>query len=167
VRDQANVVNINLAGQTFTVDVQFEASWDSSELAQVLVDSRGLRKDLAHSVEEMKELEYVKWDKDKTNQERGELGVDAVDETARVEAFAAERTDQELGKPGIKDKTRHGTTSDDNNVQVHNLQLHNSRSLRPRTHQPRAWRTLYHSQKLVTQLHQCAHHSTRRSSPHG
>jgi hypothetical protein len=56
------VVNIDLAAQNFTVDVQFEASWESQELTDYLKS-------------ENKDVKDVLQDGGKTNQERGELRI--------------------------------------------------------------------------------------------
>ena len=56
------VVNIDLAAQTFTVDVQFEASWVSQELKEHLKSLN-------------KEVKDVLYDEKNTNQERGGLRI--------------------------------------------------------------------------------------------
>ncbi len=103
-----NVVNINLAAQTFTVDVQFEASWENRELNG-------------------KELKNVEWEWDDNKGElhitkansvsQSKTGVEKPVDTpvdsstnSPVEVFVQEHPDQEVGKLSPKVKTGDGTT---------------------------------------------------------
>ncbi len=69
------VVNIDLAAQNFTVDVQFEASWESQELTQDLKEHLTSHNKKVEDVQWDEVVKDVQWDENNTNQERGQLWI--------------------------------------------------------------------------------------------